>query len=113
MRKRVAMAIGVALTAVSIILTAFGATPASDMVREPKIMVIVAFVFLGTVMQVYGAWPRRRSRYFTDEILEDGPSPWRPATSEPKAAPSSRRRRQPASVHSPQLADSNEAAKSH
>jgi uncharacterized membrane protein YfcA len=116
MKKRVALATGIVLIAASIILTAFGAMPTSS-APDPKIIIIVAFVLLGTVMQIYGAWPRRRSRYFTDAVWAERPSPWRPATDEPKAEPktipSNQRRRKSANAHPLPAAEGNDAPASH
>ena len=116
MKKRVALATGVVLTAASIILTAFGAMPTSNLL-EPKIIIIVAFVLLGTIMQLYGAWPRRRSRYFTNAVWMERPSLWRPTTDEPKAKPKSvppnQRRRKAPSARPLPSADGNDAPTSH
>lgn len=116
MKKRVALATGAVLIAAGIILTAFGAMPTGS-VLEPKIIIIVAFVLLGTIMQLYGAWPRRRSRYFTNAVWAERPSLGRPTTDEPKAKPksipSNQRRRKPANAHPLPSAGGNDAPASH
>jgi hypothetical protein len=80
MNKRVALVGGGAFIAISILLLAFG-TPASDTLRELKTITIAVFVLLGTTLQIYAAWPRRRHRYFTDDVWTG----WREEVAKPKA----------------------------
>jgi hypothetical protein len=124
MSKRVALASGGALTAAGILLVAFG-IPSSE---EPKTMIVVAFVLLGTIMQIYGAWPSRRQhryghRYFADDVWMDWreelikpkakaelAKPKAKAKAKPKSVVSSRRRRQAPDVDALTLAGSRDAS---
>jgi hypothetical protein len=68
MSKKLALASGGALIAAGILLIALG-TPASDVLRVLRITLIFAFVLPGTIMQIYGTWPRsRRHQYFSDDV---------------------------------------------
>lgn len=117
MNKRVALVGGGALIAISVVLLAFGA-PASDTLRDLKIIITIVFVSLGTALQIYATWPRRRHRYFTDdvwtgqreevvqpkEVLEPKAKP----KVKPKSAASNRQGRQAPSTPSIPRADHND-----
>lgn len=117
MNKRVALAGGGTLIALSIILVAFGA-PASDILRYLKIAITVVFASLGTTLQIYAAWPRRRHRYFTDEVWtgqreevvkpKETLKPKAKPKVKPKSVASSRQGRQAPSTPSIPLADHND-----
>jgi hypothetical protein len=117
MNKRVALAGGGVLIAVSIILLAFGA-PASDTLRYLKIIITVVFVSLGTALQIYATWPRRRHRYFTDDVWtvqreevvqpKEALKPKAKPKAKPKSAASNRQVRQAPSTPSTPLADRND-----
>jgi hypothetical protein len=110
MNKRVALASGGALIAISILLLTFG-TPANNALRDFKIIITVAFVLGGTALQIYGTWPRRRHRYFTDDVWtvqhEEVVQPKAKPKVKPKSVASRRRGRQAASPPSIPLADHN------
>jgi hypothetical protein len=117
MSKRVALAGGGALIAISIILLAFGA-PASDTLRDLKIIITIVFVSLGTALQIYATWPRRRHRYFTDDVWtaqreevvqpKEVLKPKAKPKVKPKSAASNRQGRQAPSTPSIPRADHND-----
>lgn len=68
--RRLALVSGVALTALGILIGTFSQPAGSlqvhfsaDEASELRLIIIVVVV-LGAVMQIYGAWPRRRHRHF-------------------------------------------------
>ncbi|HLH13130.1 MAG TPA: hypothetical protein VKV77_14795 [Methylovirgula sp.] len=95
MKKRVALALGGAFIAASIILAALG--PPTGAVGALRFLVVVSFAICGPAMQVYALWPRRRQKYFMDEVLIGNRLRWPQQPSEQKINP----RPEPAGSHYP------------